>query len=160
MSVHCLVEATARLDEPTRKKHLPTPLMYSNVDAHAMRLTVVNNDGTPADLTDVAASATFLRSDNSTVEPILGEITGNVVEVILPGSCYTVPGRFEFSLNLAYGTELRTAMFVTGFVKKATSEDIIPAQLPPQRPTPPPAPPPQQLPPRKSWTMWRTTSVI
>ena len=125
MSVHCLVEATARLDEPTREKHLPTPLMYSNVDAHAMRLTVVNNDGTPADLTDVAASATFLRSDNSTVEPILGEITGNVVEVILPGSCYTVPGRFEFSLNLAYGTELRTAMFVTGFVKKATSEEII-----------------------------------
>ena len=125
MSVHCLVEATARLDEPTREKHLPTPLMYSNVEAHAMRLAVVNNDGTPADLTDVAASATFLRSDNSTVEPILGEITGNVVEVILPGSCYTVPGRFEFSLNLAYGAELRTAMFVTGFVKKATSEDII-----------------------------------
>lgn len=125
MSVHCLVEATVRLDEPTREKHLPTPLMYSNVEAHAMRLAVVNNDGTPADLTDVAASATFLRSDNSTVEPILGEITGNVVEVILPGSCYTVPGRFEFSLNLAYGTELRTAMFVTGFVKKATSEDII-----------------------------------
>ena len=105
MNVYCLVSRTINISEPTKKLNLVQPLAYSNSKAHCMRVTVVNEDGTDADLTGIGVSASFKRSDGNTVEPINGTATGNVAEVILPGSCYVSPGRFTFTMDLTKATD-------------------------------------------------------
>ena len=100
MDVYCIVNQTVKLSVPTRKTQLQTPLAYNNTLAHCMRVTVVNEDGTDADLTGVGVTASVLMADGQTVEPINGTASGNVAEVILPASCYLVPGRFKFTMNL------------------------------------------------------------
>ena len=99
-SVYCIVSQTVRLSEPTRKTQLQTPLAYNNNLAHSMRVIVLEDDGTDADLTGVSVIGNMLRADGNTVFPITGTVTGNVAEVELPVSCYVVPGRFKFTLDL------------------------------------------------------------
>ena len=100
MSVYCIVNQSVRLSIPTGKTTLRTPLAYDNSQAHAMRVTVFDEDGEPADLTGIGAVGSFLKSNNETVTPIYGTLVGNVVQVILPASCYNTPGRFKFTMNL------------------------------------------------------------
>ena len=104
MDVFCIVQQTVKLSTPTKKTQLQTPLAYNNTLAHAMRVTVLNEDGTDALLTGVGVTASMMRADGETVTPILGTATGNVAEVILPGACYVVPGRFKFCMNLFKAT--------------------------------------------------------
>ena len=103
MSVLCVIDQKMTLEDVTRKVHLAAPLAYDNSNAHSMRVTVFNQDGTEADLTGISAVGSFMRLTDTggTVTPINGTVTGNVAEVILPGSCYVVPGRFRFTLNLS-----------------------------------------------------------
>ena len=107
MSVYCIINQTMRLSDPTRKVNLAEPLAYSNQRAHAFRVTVVGEDGeTPADLSGVGCTGRFYKvKSDETVLPILGTISGNTAEVILPASCYTTPGRFTFTMDLAASSE-------------------------------------------------------
>lgn len=124
--VYCIINRTIRLAEPTQKTVLQTPIAYNNTLAHCFQVIVVNDDGTDADLEGVTATAAFLRADNETVSPILGEVSGNVARVVIPASCYAVTGRFKFTMNLnKTGGYSRTAMWVEGYVEKNTSEDIL-----------------------------------
>lgn len=100
MEVYCIVSDRKKLSEPTKKKTLQEPLAYNNAFAHCMRLTVLNDDGTDANLSGIGVTASMLRADGTTDYPIYGTVSGNVAEVVLPKSCYAVPGRFEFSMNL------------------------------------------------------------
>lgn len=99
-NVYCIVSQTVRLSDPTKKTQLQTPLAYNNNQAHSMRVIVLEDDGTDADLTGVSVIGNMLRADGNTVFPITGTVTGNVAEVTLPVSCYVVPGRFKFTLDL------------------------------------------------------------
>ena len=125
MDVYCIVQQTVRLSMPTRKTQLQTPLAYNNTLAHAMRVTVLNEDGTDAVLTGVGVTASMMRADGETVTPILGTTSGNVAEVILPASCYVAPGRFKFTMNLTDNGSTRTVLWVEGFVERNTSDDIV-----------------------------------
>lgn len=125
MSVHCLVEETIKLHEPTRERYLSAPLQCSNAYAHAMRVLVVNDDGTPADLSNVGVTGWLKRSDNMTVGPMNGTVSGNVSEVILEPLCYASVGAYTFSLDLSEDGETRTAMKVRGFVDKNVTDVIV-----------------------------------
>ena len=96
MNVNCIVSRDIKLSEPTKKIFLSTPLAYNNMLAHAMRVTVYNDNGTAADLSGVGVTGVFLRADNKAVDPINGTtVEGasgvmNIAEIILPASCYIV----------------------------------------------------------------------
>lgn len=130
MNIYCVVNQTGHLSEPTRKVRLDTPLAYSNTRAHSMRFTVLaEGSDAPATLTGVGVTAQFLRKgDNTTVTPINGTVSGNVCEVVLPASCYNVPGRFVFTMDIGVsGTnpESRTVLWVEGMVERNISGEII-----------------------------------
>lgn len=103
MSVYCVVNQTMKLSDTTKKVRLNEPLAYSNSRAHAFRVTVLADDSDEAaDLTGVAVSGRFMSMANdTTVTPILGTVSDNVAEVILPGSCYLAVGRFRFTMDLS-----------------------------------------------------------
>lgn len=107
MSVYCIINQTMRLSDPTRKVNLAEPLAYSNQRAHAFRVTVLaEGSDDPADLTGIGVTAAFMRvKSNDTVTPIIGTVTGNVAEVVLPASCYNVVGRFTLTVDLSMPTD-------------------------------------------------------
>ena len=123
--VYCIIDQTVRLSVPTRKTQLQVPLAYDNALAHALRVTVINEDGTDADLTGVGVVASMLKANGDTVTPINGTVSGNVAEVILLASCYTTPGRFKLTMNLSSGEQVRTVLWLEGYVEKNTSSTII-----------------------------------
>lgn len=100
MEVYCIVNRAVKLSDPTRKVDLREPLAYDNAMAHAMQVTVFNDDGTEADLSGIGVTANFKKANNETVSPINGTVNGNVAQVILPPSCYVTPGRYKFTMNL------------------------------------------------------------
>lgn len=106
MSVYCIVNQAMRLSDTTRKIQLREPLAYTNQMAHAFRVTVLPEDGeSSVDLTGVGVTGNFQKlAVDETVTPIIGTVNGAVAEVILPASCYTSPGRFKFTLDLAFSS--------------------------------------------------------
>ena len=131
MNVNCIVSRDIKLSEPTKKIFLSAPLAYNNALAHSMRVNVYNDDGTAADLSGVGVTGVFLRADNKTVNPINGTTVEsasgvkNIAEIILPASCYIVPGRYTFTMNLTANGSTRTVLWVEGHVERNTSEEII-----------------------------------
>lgn len=127
MDVYCIVDKTIMLETPTPKMYLAAPLAYDDTKAHAMRVTVQNEDGTAADMTGIGVTATMkLDGNNTTVEGITGTVSGNVCQVILPAACYAVPGYYVFNMNLTKsGGYNRTVLWVEGIVEKNTSGTII-----------------------------------
>lgn len=126
-NVYCIVNQTMKLSEPTKKLFLQSPLAYDNAMAHAMRVTVVDDNGNPVSLSGIGVTGSFMMANASTVTPIVGSTSGNVAEVILPAACYAVPGRFKFTLNLANSSAgtVRTALWVEGYVEVNNTETII-----------------------------------
>lgn len=102
--VYCIVRRTVKITEEAPVVTLKRPLAYDNAYAHAVEVTLLNDDDTPADLTGAGVVATMLRADGRGVFPINGTITGNIAQVILPPACYVVPGRIKLTVNLAKPT--------------------------------------------------------
>lgn len=100
MDVNCVVSRAILMSKPTSKVQLAEPLAYNNNLAHAMRVTVFNDDGSEANLAGIGVTASFLKANNETIYPMLGTVSGNMAEVILEPSCYVTPGRFKFTMNL------------------------------------------------------------
>ena len=125
MEVYCVIDETIKLSDKTHKKWLDTPLAGGNAQAHAFRLTVLNDSGSAADLSGIGVTGEFLRPDNETVSPITGTKSGNVLEIILPPSCYAAQGRFTFTMDVTNGGKTRTALWVNGTVERKNSTSIV-----------------------------------
>lgn len=123
--VFCIVNHARKLSTPTRKVQMAEPLAYSNTLAHSFRFTAFTDEDEEADLTGAGIVGNFLQADGNTITPITGTASGNVAEVILPGSCYLVPGRFKFTMDITEGSTTRTAMWIEGIVEKNISGTII-----------------------------------
>lgn len=102
--VYCIVRRTVKITEEAPVVTLKRPLAYDNAYAHAVEVTLLNDNGTPADLTGAGVVASMLRADGKGVFPINGTIAGNIAQVILPPSCYVVPGRIKLTVNLVKPT--------------------------------------------------------
>ena len=68
--VYCIINKTIKLADRTQKINLNEPLAYDNANAHAMRVTVFNDDGEPEDLSLVGVVGSFMKADGNTVTPI------------------------------------------------------------------------------------------
>lgn len=123
--VYCIINKTIKLADRTQKINLNEPLAYDNANAHAMRVTVFNDDGGPESLSGVGVVGSFMKADGNTVTPINGTVNGNVAEVILPASCYVTPGRYKFTMNLSVNGTTRTALWVEGHVERNVGGTII-----------------------------------
>lgn len=124
-NVYCIVNKHIKLSTPTGKTQLQEPLAYDNALSHAMQVSVYDDEGNEADLTGVGVAASFLKADGNTVTPINGAISGNVAQVVLPASCYVTPGRFKFTMNLSSNSQVRTVLWVEGFIERNISGTII-----------------------------------
>lgn len=123
--VYCVINRTVKLADRTQKISLNEPLAYDNALAHAIRVTAVQEDGTPEDLTGVGVVGSFMKADGNTVTPINGTVSGNVAEIILPASCYVTPGRFKCTMNLSKSGATRTVLWVEGHVERNVGGTII-----------------------------------
>lgn len=122
--VYCIVNQTIKLKDVTRKITVHEPLAYDNAQAHAMQVTVFNDEA-EEDLTGVGVVGSFMKADGNTVTPINGTVSGNVAKVVLPASCYVTPGRFKFTMNLSKDGVTRTVLWVEGHVEKNVGGTII-----------------------------------
>lgn len=123
--INCIINQTMLMSKPTKKIHLQEPLAYTNGQAHAMRVTVFNDDGSEMDLTGVSVSGNFVKADGNSVSPLTGTVSANTAEVLLTPSCYVVPGRFKFTMDLVIPNgATRTALWVEGMVEKNISGEI------------------------------------
>lgn len=123
--VYCVVNQSIKLKDITRKINIHEPLAYDNALAHAMQVTVFDDDGQPESLAGVGVVGSFMKADGNTVTPINGTVSGNVAQVILPASCYVTPGRFKFTMNLSGSGTTRTVLWVEGHVERNIGGTII-----------------------------------
>lgn len=124
--VYCIVNKTMQLSDRTQKTNINEPLAYDNALAHAMRVTVVNDDG-PEDISEFSCFGTFTPAGGNSLSPLPGTVTGNVAQVILPSVCYKHPGRFKFTMNItkADGSGAsRTVLWVEGHVERNQTATI------------------------------------
>lgn len=124
--VYCIVNKTMQLSDRTQKTNINEPLAYDNALAHAMRVTVVNEDG-PENLSGCNVFGSFTPAGGNTITPIPGEVIGdglNVAQVILPSVCYKTPGRFKFTMNLTGDGASRTVLWVEGHVERNQTATI------------------------------------
>ena len=124
--VYCIVNQTIKLADRTHKIYLNEPLAYDNSLAHAMRVTVFNDDG-PESLAEFSCFGTFTPVGGNSLSPIPGTISGNVAQVVLPSACYKNPGRFKFTMNLAKtdgSGASRTVLWVEGSVERNQTTTI------------------------------------
>lgn len=126
MDVHCLVQRVGKLSDQTAKISLQQPLVQGNSFAHCLLFEAFDDDFRPADLTGVSVAGQFLRSDGKTVAPIFGEISGSAARLILPPSCYTIPGPFQCTMDLiGPNGAVRTVLWVEGMVEKRASDEAV-----------------------------------
>lgn len=124
-NVYCIVSLTGRISQPTQKKTLREPLVYNNMMAHCLRFHALNDNGSPADLTGVGVTGDFTVSGHDSILPILGTVSGNTAELILPAPCYAYAGRYTAHMNLTKNGQTRTVMTVDGFVERNTTDAIV-----------------------------------
>lgn len=124
MEVYCIVNQTIDLEKPTRKIQLQQPLAYDNALAHAMRVTVVGEEG-PVNITSCSCFGSFTPAGGNTITPLTGSIVSpNIAEVVLPSVCYKTPGRFKFTMNLTSSGASRTVLWVEGHIERNQTSTI------------------------------------
>lgn len=123
--VYCIVNKTIMLSDRTPKTYLYEPLAYDNSKAHAMRVTVFNDDG-PESLSGFECFGSFTPAGGNTITPIPGvKIGTNIAQVVLPGACYVHSGRFKFTMNLTdQSGSSRTVLWVEGHVERNQTATI------------------------------------
>ena len=122
--VYCIINQTIKLADRTHKVYMNEPLAYDNALAHAMQVTVFNDEG-EEDLSGVGVVGSFMKANGDTVSPITGTVSGNTAQVILPASCYVTPGRFKFTMNLSKDGATRTVLWAEGHVERNVGGTII-----------------------------------
>lgn len=66
----------------------------------------------------------FIRPDGVTLK-IPGNVVGNTAYVDLPQECYTMTGRFSFSLKVQTSGATTTVRMIDGFVKQTVTNEVI-----------------------------------
>jgi len=117
-----IITKTVDLQKVQKTDQLEGPLYQLENEGHTFR--IVCNMGTDPASISGTASARFLRPDETTVY-FTGSISGNVVEITLPQSCYTVNGRFGMVVFVTGGGVASAVYAVAGTVARSTTEDVI-----------------------------------
>ena len=92
-------------------------------NAHSWVVEVFEN-GTSADLSGYSSSAYFIRADGNTVLAT-GTISGNVVSIDLPQSCYSVPGVVSGVLKITKTGSTVTVGAIKFSVSSSTTNTLV-----------------------------------
>lgn len=84
----------------------------------------VLRNGQEENLTGASCSASFKRSDDTTI-PLVGSVSGNVASVTLSESCYRYAGKFEITIKLSLGGVKSTIFIGSGSVYLSETDAII-----------------------------------
>lgn len=115
------------LREALAKRQLQTPLIQADNEAHKVRVAV-KDGGADADLTGCSCIGYFLRADGETVAISgsgLAGVDGSSAWVVLPVSCYAVPGRGGLIIRLIKGDVRSTVLTMECSVYQSTTGQII-----------------------------------
>lgn len=115
------------LREALAKRQLQTPLIQADNEAHKVRVAV-KDGGEAADLTGCSCIGYFLRADGETVAISgsgLAGIEDSTAWVVLPMSCYAVPGRGGLVIRLIKGDVRSTVLTMECSVYQSTTGQII-----------------------------------
>lgn len=115
------------LQEALAKRQLQTPLIQADNEAHKVQVAV-KDGGRAADLTGCSCIGYFLRADGETVAISgsgLAGIDGSTAWVVLPVSCYAVPGRGGLIIRLIKGDVRSTVLTMECSVYQSTTGQII-----------------------------------
>lgn len=116
------IAKTVDLSKVQKVDQLEGPLYQLESGGHTFNITCLM-DGAAASVSGTA-SARFLRADEQTVV-VSGTVSGNVVSITLPQSCYTANGRFGMVVFVS-GSDVTTAVYaVAGSVYRSTSDTIV-----------------------------------
>ena len=122
------------LQEALAKRQLQTPLIQADNEAHKVQVAV-KDGGEAADLTGCSCIGYFLRADGETVAISgsgLAGVDGSTAWVVLPVSCYAVPGRGGLIIRLINGDVRSTVLTMECSVYQSTTGQIIdPGQVVP-----------------------------
>ena len=117
-----IIKKTVDLSKIQKVDQLEGPLYQLENGGHTFEITCLM-DGAAASVSGTV-SARFLRADEETVY-FTGTLTGNVVSITLPQSCYVSNGRFGLVVFVA-GNDITSAIYaVAGNVYRSTSDHII-----------------------------------
>ena len=117
-----IIKKTVDLSKIQKVDQLEGPLYQLENGGHTFEITCLM-DGAAASVSGTV-SARFLRADEETVY-FTGSLTGNVVSITLPQSCYVSNGRFGLVVFVA-GNDITSAVYaVAGSVYRSTSDHII-----------------------------------
>ena len=112
--IHAVVKRTMRLSDPPLEIRLPAPLCFSDKNANAFIITLLNDDNTAASLSGLSVSGTFVRTDDIDIT-LTGSVSGNKTTVVLSAGCYQCTGPFVLTIKLCQGTSvIRTLAIVRG----------------------------------------------
>ena len=117
-----IIKKTVDLSKIQKVDQLEGPLYQLENGGHTFEITCLM-DGAAAAVSGTV-SARFLRADEETVY-FTGTLTGNVVSITLPQSCYVSNGRFGLVVFVS-GNDITSAVYaVAGSVYRSTSDHII-----------------------------------
>ncbi len=117
-----IIKKTADLSKIQKVDQLEGPLYQLENGGHTFEITCLMNGAAAA--VSGTVSARFLRADEETVY-FTGTLSGNVVIITLPQSCYNVNGRFSMVVFVA-GDDITSAVYaVAGSIYRSTSDHII-----------------------------------
>ena len=117
-----IIKKTVDLSKIQKVDQLEGPLYQLENGGHTFEITCLM-DGAAASVSGTV-SARFLRADEETVY-FTGTLTGNVVSITLPQSCYVSNGRFGLVVFVS-GNDITSAVYaVAGSVYRSTSDHII-----------------------------------
>ena len=95
----------------------------SDERAHTIRVTV-KASGKAVGLTGAGVIGYFMRADGDTVV-ITGSVSGNVVTLVLPESCYVAPGHFSLIIKVTQGGDRKAVFWGDGFVTRSNTDVIV-----------------------------------
>ena len=120
INVNCIVNCNIKLSEPTKEIFLSAPLAYNNTLAHAMRVTVYNDDGTEADLTGVGVTMLMILALS-----ILFRLPHDQYVTLLPKNVTTAIGLGISEANGGYPSITIVWILLTGNLGNAIAEPVI-----------------------------------
>lgn len=111
------------VDAEIRMTQLKTLYATGDKNAHIFKLMLCRK-GAPLDIDGAYVIGYFLRADGFTV-PVKGDASGNIAEVTLAESCYTVVGQFNLIIKVTVGSERKAVFWGNGCVTRSQTDSII-----------------------------------
>ena len=110
------------INEAVKVRYIDGNMFSMDNGGNRINVTVMDGDS-PATLSGTV-SANVIRSDGSTVA-VTGTYSGNTASVVLPQSCYVIPGVISIVVKITDSTTVTTIAAVVANVYQSTTDTVV-----------------------------------